>query len=140
MSGGDREPARRQRGCGLRPWFDECLAGQELFAVHFAVWASFLRLVTNHRIFEVPTPLIDAFAFIDATCTQPHHVLFTPGSRHLALLRRCCEEADAVGDLVPHAVLVALAVEHGCKIVTLDRDFARFESIRHKRPELAGGS
>ena len=38
------------------------------------------------------------------------------------------------------AVLVALAVEHGCEIVTLDRDFARFESIRHRRPELSDGS
>ncbi|MCA1672404.1 MAG: hypothetical protein LC799_09445 [Actinobacteria bacterium] len=99
-----------------------------------------LRLVTNRRIFEVPTPLSDAFAFIDVTCAQPHHVLLTPGTRHLALLRRCCEEADAVGDLVPDAVLVALAVEHGCAIVTLDRDFARFESIRHRRPELSDGS
>lgn len=124
----------------VRPWFDECLAGQEPFTVPTTVWASFLRLVTNRRIFEVPTPLADAFAFIDATCSQPHHVLLTPGSRHLTLLRRCCEEADAIGDLVPDAVLVALAVEHGCEIVTLDRDFARFESIRHQRPELSHGS
>jgi toxin-antitoxin system PIN domain toxin len=124
----------------VRPWFDECLAGDERFAVPTTVWASFLRLVTNRRIFEVPTPLPDAFAFIDATCAQPHHVLLTPGSRHLALLRRCCEQADAVGDLVPDAVLVALAVEHGCEIATLDRDFARFESIRHRRPELSDGS
>lgn len=36
--------------------------------------------------------------------------------------------------------LADLAVEHGCEIVTLDRDFARFESIRHQRPELSYGS
>lgn len=124
----------------VRPWFDECLAGEERFAVPTAVWASFLRLVTNRRIFEVPTPLAAAFAFIEATCAQPHNLPLAPGSRHLALLRRCCEEADAVGDLVPDAVLVALAVEHGCEIVTLDRDFARFESIRQRRPELPHGS
>ncbi|KAA8957662.1 MAG: type II toxin-antitoxin system VapC family toxin, partial [Mycobacterium sp.] len=29
------------------------------------------------------------------------------------------------------AVLVALAVEHHCTVVTLDRDFARFASVRH---------
>lgn len=54
----------------VRPWFDERLAGEKPFAVPTVVWASFLRLVTNRRIFEVPTPLTDAFAFVDATCAH----------------------------------------------------------------------
>jgi predicted nucleic acid-binding protein len=37
-------------------------------------------------------------------------------------------EADALGDLV----LAALAVEHSCTVVTLDRDFARFPSVRRQ--------
>jgi predicted nucleic acid-binding protein len=36
------------------------------------------------------------------------------------------------GDLVPDAVIGALALEHGCEVVTLDRDFARFPSVRHQ--------
>jgi len=102
------------------------------FTVPTVVWASFLRLATNRRIFEVPTPRTEAFAFIDATCAQPGHVLTTPGPRHLALLQELCDEADAVGDLVPDAE--AIAKEHGCLLVTLDRDFARFSSITHERP------
>jgi len=39
-----------------------------------------------------------------------------------------------VGDLVPDAVVGAVAVEHGAEVVTLDRDFARFASVRHRRP------
>jgi toxin-antitoxin system PIN domain toxin len=124
----------------VRPWFDAALAGDEPFAVPTLVWGSYLRLTTNRRIFPVPTPLADAFAFVDATCTRPHHVMLVPGPRHLALLRRCCEEADAAGDLVPDAVLAALAIEHGCEIVTLDRDFARFSSVRHRRPRPPGES
>jgi uncharacterized protein len=31
-------------------------------------------------------------------------------------------------------VIAAVAAEHNCEIVTLDRDFARFESVRHRRP------
>lgn len=120
----------------VRPWFDTVLAGDEPFSVPALVWASFLRLATNRRIFTAPTPLDDAFAFIDATCAQPHHLLIGPGDRHLALLRRMCDEAGAVGDLVPDAVIAAVATEHGCEIATLDRDFARFPSVRHQRPEL----
>lgn len=118
----------------VRRWFDELLVGQEPFTVPMLVWASFLRLATNRRIFEVPTPRGDAFAFVDATCAQPGHLLTAPGPRHLAMLRRLCEEADATGDLIPDAVIAALAAEHGAEIVTLDRDFARFSSVRHRRP------
>jgi predicted nucleic acid-binding protein len=52
-------------------------------------------------------------------------------------VQRLCEEADALGDLVAGAVLGAIAVEHGCEVVTLDRDFARFESVRHRRPVVS---
>lgn len=114
----------------VRPWFDEVVAGDDAFTVPTIVWASFLRLATNRRIFEIPTPRSDAFAFVEATCAQPHHLLTGPGPRHLALLRRHCEEADAAGDLIPDAVIAAVASEHACEVATLDRDFARFPSIR----------
>jgi predicted nucleic acid-binding protein len=50
------------------------------------------------------------------------------------VLRRLCEEADALGDLMADAVIAAVALEHGCQVATLDRDFARFASIRYLRP------
>ena len=117
----------------VRPWFDQLIAGDDAFTVPVTVWASFLRLATNRRIFDVPTPRADAFSFLAATCAQPHHLLIGPGPRHLAVLREVCDDGDAVGDLVPDAVIGALAVEHSCEIVTLDRDFARFSSVRHQR-------
>jgi toxin-antitoxin system PIN domain toxin len=118
----------------VRGWFDQMLAGDERFAVPMLVWASFLRLATNRRVFEVPTPRADAFEFIDATRAQPLHLPIAPGPRHLALLRSLCDEADALGDLIPDAVIAAVAAEHSCEIVTLDRDFARFRSVRHRHP------
>jgi toxin-antitoxin system PIN domain toxin len=118
----------------VRAWFDAALAGDVPFSVPAMVWASFLRLATNRRIFAIPTPRADAFAFIDAVCAQPLHVAVAPGPGHLGLVRRLCDEADAVGDLVPDAVVGAVAVEYSCELVTLDRDFARFPSVRHLRP------
>lgn len=118
----------------VREWFDDMLAGHERFAVPALVWTSFLRFSTNRRIFEVPTSRDEAFAFVEATCAHPLHLSVGPGPRHLALLRELCEEADALGDLVVDAAIAALAAEHGAGIVTLDRDFARFESVPHFRP------
>jgi len=118
----------------VRAWFDTVLAGDEPFAVPVLVWASFLRLATNRRIFAVPTPRPAVFAFVEAVRAQPLHLPLAPGPRHLLILRRLCDEADALGDLIPDAVIAAVAAEHGCEVVTLDRDFARFPSVPHRRP------
>jgi toxin-antitoxin system PIN domain toxin len=110
------------------------VAGAETFSVPNAVWASFLRLATNRHAFPVPTPRDEAFAFVDAVRTHPSHRSLEPGPMHLDLLRRLCHEADARGDLVPDAVIAAIALEHGCAVASLDRDFARFASIEHVVP------
>jgi toxin-antitoxin system PIN domain toxin len=118
----------------VRQWFDALLAGEESFAVPAMIWASFLRLATNRRIFSVPTPLNEAFEFVEAVVGQPKHLAIRPGGRHLELVKRLCVECDAVGDLVPDAVIAALALEHGAAVATLDRDFARFASVKHLNP------
>ncbi|MBU9762645.1 type II toxin-antitoxin system VapC family toxin [Mycobacterium sp. TNTM28] len=118
----------------VRAWFDHMLDAAERFAVPPMVWGSFLRLATNRQIFEIPSPRSEAFAFITAVDAQPNHLRVGPGPRHLALLQELCDEADAAGDLIPDAVLAAIAAEHHCDVVTLDRDFARFTSVRHLRP------
>jgi hypothetical protein len=115
-------------------WFDEMFTRDERFAVPVLVWVSFLRLAANRRIFEVPTPRPEAFAFIDARRAQPLHLTVGPGPRHLTLLRSLCDEADASGGLIADGVIAAVALEHGCQVVTLDRDFARFSSVEHMRP------
>lgn len=115
----------------VRQWFDDLLSRDEPFAMPQVVWASFLRVATNRRIFVEPTPLDDALAFIDAVLAQPHHLIIGPGPRHLPLVRRLCEEADAAGDLVPDAIIAALAAEHSATVATMDRDFARFPSVSH---------
>jgi toxin-antitoxin system PIN domain toxin len=118
----------------IRPWFDELLASNERFSVPLGVWASFLRLTTSRRAFPVPTPLSEAFAFIEAVAAHPLHLRLEPGPQHLARLRAICEGADATGELVPDAVIAAIALEHGGAVASLDRDFARFSSIEHLIP------
>jgi predicted nucleic acid-binding protein len=63
-----------------------------------------------------------------------HYLSIAPGPRHLELLRRLCDEGDALGDLIADAVIAAVAAEHSAELVTLDRDFARFGSVAHRRP------
>lgn len=117
-----------------RPWLDRLLGAREPFAIPDLVAGAFLRIATNRRIFSVPTPTADAFAYLNALRRQPSHVVLAPGPTHLELLRKLCDEADATGDLIPDAQLGAMAIEHAGELVSFDRDFARFESVRWLTP------
>ncbi len=118
----------------VRPWFDDALSASEQFTVADATWASFIRIATNRRIFQVPTPVDDAFAFLRSVRGQPQHVAIAPGERHLEIFERLCHEADASGDLAADAYIAAIAQEQDLEVISLDRDFARFTGLRWRRP------
>jgi hypothetical protein len=117
------------------PWFARMLADDEPFWVPDTVWSGFIRISTSRRIFTVPTPIADAFAFLQVVRAQPNHVDLTPTPKHFDLFEKLCRDADAVGNLAADAYLAALALEHGCVMISLDRDFARFSELRWQRPE-----
>jgi len=123
----------------VRPWLSALVSSDRSFGVPMMVWASLLRLATSRRAFLTPSPVESVFAFIDTTVAQPRYLAVDPGPRHLTVLRGLCEEADAAGDLIPDAVLGAIAIENGATVATLDRDFARFTSVRHLRPGPPAG-
>lgn len=121
-----------------RAWLDALLGSGEQFGVPWTVWWSFLRLASHTKIFDMPTPTSDAFAFVEALRAQPGHVNVEPGARHGELLRRVIDHGEASADLIPDAALAALALEHACQVVSFDRDFARFPDLTWIRPQPAG--
>jgi toxin-antitoxin system PIN domain toxin len=117
-----------------RHWFDELLRSRRPFTVPDVVWVGFVRIATNRRIFTVPTPVDDAFAFVRAVRAQPGYAAVAPGASHRTLFEDACRDADAAGDLAVDAYLAALALEHDCTLVSFDRDFARFPGLRWANP------
>lgn len=117
-----------------RAWLDGILAARTPYALIDSVAGAFVRIATNRRIFSVPTPVGDAFAYLRALRAQPGHVMLAPGPRHLDLLERMCLSADASGDLVADAQLATVALEHACELVSFDRDFARFTDVKWSLP------
>ena len=117
-----------------RSWLDGLVEDGEQFGVPWSVWWSFLRVASHPRVFSVPTPVADGLAFVSAVRAQPGHLSAEPGPKHARLLAEACRRGDAAADLLPDAVLVAIAVEHGAAVVSFDRDIARFDGVDWIRP------
>ncbi len=115
-------------------WLRGVLAGDEAYGMSDLVLSGFVRVVTNPRVFNVPTPLDLAMAFAERARSQPNCVPIAPGPRHWEIFAALCRSAGAKGNLVPDAYLAALAIESGSEWITTDRDFSRFPGLRWRHP------
>jgi toxin-antitoxin system PIN domain toxin len=101
------------------------------------VLSGFVRIVTNPRAFNLPTPLEVALDEVERIRRNPICLPINPGKRHFEIFTSLCREGDAKGKLAADAYLAALAIENGCKWYTFDRDFARFPDLDWEEPALA---
>ena len=117
-----------------RTWLEQLMASGDSFAVAELVLSSFLRIVTNDRIFRPGAPWQVANAFVETIRTQPGYARIAPGPQHWQAFVQLCESSGATADLVADAYHAALAIEHGCEWVTADKHFARFPGLRWRHP------
>jgi len=113
-------------------WLRGLADAPEPFAVAEIVLVGFLRIVTNPKIFRPATPMQTALAFCRALVEWPRAVFVTPSRAHWDLFVKLCNQIE--GPLVTDAYLAALAIEHGCELITTDSDFARFRGLRWRHP------
>jgi uncharacterized protein len=127
-----REAEQHQR---YAAWLARMVAGEEELALHDTVLAGVARLVTNPRIFADPAPMpvtLDLLARIRAA--RRTRWLPVDDSAWSELERLAQADRGLRGNLVPDALLAALARAHGCRIATADRGFARFPGVRSFDP------
>jgi toxin-antitoxin system PIN domain toxin len=104
--------------------------GDEAWAIPVFCIGEFLRVVSHDRLFDPPTPIMDAVDSVDSLLSSPSARLLVPGDRYLRLLRSLVEESGVQGNLVFDAQIAAVCLEHGASmLLTEDRDFARFRSL-----------
>lgn len=99
-----------------------------------SVWSGFVRVVTHPRIFERPSTLAEATAFVRDVVGARRYRANAGLSDGIDSFLQVCERADARGALVPDAYIAAVALAHGCPLATFDRDFGRFEGVRVVTP------
>lgn len=117
------------------PWWEAQINLPEPFGMSELVLSSFLRIVTNRRVFKIPTPMPDAMRAVEAIRLRANHRTIRPGERHFDIFTELCVSGNAKGKLVADAYLAAIAIEQGCQWVSYDRDFSRFPSLDWIHPQ-----
>lgn len=130
------ETGERQADC--QAWLDEALGGAETVGFSWAVLLAFMRITTNRAIMPNPLSPEEAIDQVDFWLEAPAAVVVDPGQRHSQNLRGLLREVGTAGNLTTDAHLAALAIESSAAVVSFDRGFGRFESVKHRLPEPPG--
>jgi toxin-antitoxin system PIN domain toxin len=117
-----------------RSWLTGIIEGDPRFGVSPLTLSALARITTNPRVFRQPSPVEEVFRYCNTLLEQPHCEVVRPGDRHWSIFTRLCIEARVQGPLMTDAWFAALAVEHACTWVTLDRDYARFPDLNWQEP------
>jgi hypothetical protein len=92
--------------------------------------------VTHPRILDPPSSLDQAWRAIEGLLASPTLWILYPGERFPFLFREALEAANARGNLAFDAQIAAVCRERGAsRLLTLDRDFARFPGLTMVLPD-----
>ncbi len=125
---------RAEQHVSSRAWLEATLSGSELVRFSWVTLWAFLRISTNHRVFERPLTMAEAEKAVSSWLARPIAGVVEPGERHWEVLQNLMREGQVTGPLVTDAVVAAIAIEHGATLCTTDRDFARFDGLKWTNP------
>jgi hypothetical protein len=118
-----------------RAFLDQAAEGDELVYLFWPTVMAYLRIATHPAVFERPLRPADAVANVDRLLSLPQVQTAGEQDRFWSSYRRVAGEADARGNLVSDAHLVALMAENGVRAIwTHDRDYRRFSGIEVRDP------
>ncbi len=93
------------------------------------VASSFLRVVTNQRIFVEPSPSAEAWRFIDFLETHQNTRHKSADDMTLGIFKHLSLVHSSAGNDVPDAFLAAIAVRYDCTFVTYDEGFKKYGGL-----------
>jgi uncharacterized protein len=107
------------------------------FAVPWPCAHEFVAVVTHPRLYNEPTPLEIALAFVGALHDAEHCEFIGEGPLHLDTLRALATTAKVRGGAIHDARIAALCMQHGVReLWSADRDFSRYPALRLRNPLL----
>jgi toxin-antitoxin system PIN domain toxin len=98
-----------------------------LFSPHVA--ASFLRLVTNSRIFAHPSPLEEAWTFVNVLEAREYAVKVDVDPMTFGIFKHLSLVSRASGNEITDALLASIAIRHDATFITADRRFEHYDGL-----------
>lgn len=115
-------------------WLTAVLRGSRRVGIPWQSIGAFLRIGTSPRIYAEPLTADQAWGCVRAWLDAEPAWIPPATERTAAILGELVSGHHVTADLVPDAMLAALAVEHGLVVMSADTDFARFPEARWENP------
>lgn len=116
-----------------RCWLESTLSEAPKVGLPWPSLLAFLRIATNPRVFDRPPSLSATWRLTQRWLELDNVWIPAPTDRHGEIFSRMLP-AVSRPSLVTDAHLATLALEHGLKVCTTDRDFGRFPGLRWENP------
>jgi hypothetical protein len=128
----DRGSPLHERARGV---LEDLAGGPAILHVFWPTLMAYLRIATHPAVFARPLDPEEARANVELLISLPHVLTTGEHDRFWGLFRGAASDADARGNLVPDAHVVALMLENGVRTIwTRDRDYRRFKGIEARDP------
>ncbi|MFP5322552.1 MAG: TA system VapC family ribonuclease toxin [Acidimicrobiia bacterium] len=114
----------------------DVLNGTTRVGIPWQTIGAFVRIATHRRVTERPSSGPQAWTVVEGWLAADPAWIPPATERTAAVYGQLVGTVPVTGNLVPDAMLAALAVEHGLTVMTVDTDFARFSSVRWENPLL----
>lgn len=115
-------------------WLDQQLNAGTRVGLPWPSLLSFVRLVSNPRIFQRAVSVAEAWRQVEDWLACENVWIPLPTERHAAVMSELLAAQPLKSDLIPDAHLSALAIEHGLTLCSTDGDFARFAELHWINP------
>lgn len=114
------------------------VTGRELTVLFWPVLLAYVRISTHASVLDPPLPFDKACGNVSALASAPPVMVMGEGPRFWDLFVSGTMAAQARGNQVTDAHIVALMREHGVTTIwTQDRDFRKFDGIEVRDPFAA---
>jgi len=131
--------AASSRHSATRALLSDIFSGTTRVALPWQTLGAFVRISTNPRAFTEPLTGAEAWGYVEQWLGRS--MTWVPPATELtaAVYGKLSNQLNITANLVPDAMLAALAIEHGQELWTADSDFARFPGLTWRDPLAVPG-
>lgn len=118
-------------------WLTDVLNGRRRVGLPWQSIGAFLRIITHPRVTTNPLTGTEAWTFVRSWLDADPTWIPPATERTAAVWGELAGGRQITGNLVPDAMLAALALEHGLTVMSADTDFGRFRGLAWVNPLTA---